>query len=81
MSASVKISLLMLALVLVISGAYIVWFNRSIIFSGSWGQKSADESLGDQISEVTANPSENIPETNPFEAETNPFNVYKNPFE
>lgn len=52
--------------------------------------KEEPQTLGGEISEQIENPTEKLPQVNPYEAKTNPFeetktnpfeNLYKNPFQ
>ena len=75
-----KIILISLAVIVVAIAAYgVYWYISSSASSGLPDTGELD--LGGAISESTGNPTEGLPETNPFETKTNPFDTYENPFE
>lgn len=76
---SKKVIYIVLALIIIAGLA--VWFIQRQ--KGPVAPGASEAGLGADIySQVSQNPAEKLPETNPFKAETNPFKaVQTNPFE
>ena len=79
---SKKIIYIILALI-VIAGLAVWLSQKKSAVPAFTGAPENEAGLGGDIyNQVSQNPAENLPETNPFKAEINPFTgAYKNPFE
>ena len=81
-----------IAIVVIALGIFFLWkyYRAAPISVPSPTSAEKSTGLGSEISKQVQNPTDKLPETNPFQAKVNPFgdvktnpykNVYKNPFQ
>lgn len=84
------IAIIAVVVIILTAAGYFIWKKYKAQPAAPAAPKIEESGLGSQLYEEIKSPTENIPETNPFEAKTNPFeeaktnpfkDIYKNPFE